>query len=117
MILLGKRGERKRQMKVMTVNLNGIRSAHRKGFFEWVLAQAPDCICVQETKAQMNQGLKEEMVLEGYRGYYVDAIKKGYSDVGILTKKEPVQVREGLGLSEFDQEGRFIELSFGDYSV
>ena len=104
-------------MKVMTVNLNGIRSAHRKGFFEWVLDHDPDCICVQETKAQMNQGLKEEIVLKGYQGYFSDAEKKGYSGVGIFTKRQPSHVSYQLGMAEFDQEGRFIELSFESLKV
>ena len=104
-------------VKVMSVNLNGIRSAHRKGFFEWVLKHDPDCICVQETKAQMNQGLKNEIELSGYQSYFSDAEKKGYSGVGVFTKKEPIEVNHHLGMSEFDNEGRFIELSFSSLKV
>ena len=104
-------------MKIMSVNLNGIRAAHRKGFYEWVLGQDADYICVQETKAQMNSGLKESMLLSGYEGYFSDAEKKGYSGVGIFTRHKPSQIIHTLGMEAADSEGRFIELDFQTFRL
>ena len=101
----------------MSANLNGIRSAGRKGFFEWVRTQDVDCLCVQETKAQMHQGLKASFELEGYESYFVDAEKKGYSGVGIFTRHTPKAVITSMGILQADAEGRFIELDFGSHRV
>lgn len=104
-------------LRVITANLNGIRSAERKGFFSWLPAQNADYICVQELKAQatdMHDGL---LAPDGYQGYFHYAEKKGYSGVGIYTRHTPDEVIVGFDVPEFDAEGRYIELITGNLSV
>ncbi len=98
--------------KLTSLNLNGIRSATRKGAEDWMASLRPDCICVQEIKAQAAdiEGKFEE--LAGLRGYFHYAEKKGYSGVGIYTRHEPSDVVAGYGSPEFDAEGRYLELRF-----
>ena len=98
--------------KLTSLNLNGIRSATTKGLEAWVAKTRPDCICVQEVKAQAVdvQGRFEE--LAGLKGYFHFAEKKGYSGVGVYTRQEPTDVLVGHGSSEFDAEGRYVELRF-----
>jgi exodeoxyribonuclease-3 len=98
--------------KLSSINLNGIRSATTKGLEPWLAKIKPDCICVQEIKAQAVdvQGRFEE--LAGLKGYFHFAEKKGYSGVGVYTRHEPSDVRVGYGSSEFDAEGRYVELRF-----
>ena len=98
--------------KITSLNLNGIRSAATKGLQEWVAQSSPDCICVQELKAQSLDvsGRFEEMA--GNKGYFHFAEKKGYSGVGIYTRHEPSDVIVGYGSTEFDAEGRYVELRF-----
>ncbi len=98
--------------KLTTLNLNGIRSASSKGLQAWLAKARPDCICVQEVKAQAAdvQGRFEE--LAGLRGYFHFAEKKGYSGVAVYTRLEPSEVLVGYGSSEFDAEGRYVELRF-----
>ena len=98
--------------KLTSLNLNGIRSAATKGVEQWVAATAPDCICVQEVKAQLPdvQGRFEQ--LAGLKGHFHFAEKKGYSGVAIYARQEPSEVRVGFGAPEFDAEGRYVELRF-----
>ncbi|MDR6213335.1 exodeoxyribonuclease III [Paracidovorax wautersii] len=98
--------------KLTSLNLNGIRSAASKGVVEWIAATRPDCICVQEIKAQSAdiQGRFEE--LAGLKGHFQFAAKKGYSGVGIYTRHEPSDVVVGYGSTEFDAEGRYVEVRF-----
>ena len=98
--------------KLTSLNLNGIRSATSKGLETWLTATAPDCICVQEVKAQAAdiEGRFEQ--LAGLNGYFHFAEKKGYSGVGIYTRHAPSDVRVGYGSAEFDAEGRYVELRF-----
>ncbi|MES2998874.1 MAG: exodeoxyribonuclease III [Pseudomonadota bacterium] len=103
-------------MRIMTVNLNGIRSAARKGFFDWVKTQKADVICLQETKAQEQQ-VKALIQLPGYQSYFFDAEKKGYSGVAIYSCKKPDKVILGLGWESADKEGRYIQLNFPHVSV
>ncbi|MBV8343574.1 MAG: endonuclease/exonuclease/phosphatase family protein, partial [Candidatus Eremiobacteraeota bacterium] len=77
-------------MRVITCNVNGIRSALRRGFFEWVRAQDADVVCIQETRAQGQQLLPEAAALPGFRGYLVDAKRRGYSGVALYCRHEPV---------------------------
>ncbi len=104
-------------MRVITVNVNGIRAAARKGFFEWLKKQDADVFCIQETKAQEHQ-LEDEMFWpQGYYSYYHDAEKKGYSGVAIYCRQEPDEVITGMGCDEFDREGRYIEARFDKLSI
>jgi len=98
--------------KLITLNLNGIRSASRKGVNDWLTKSKADCICVQELKAQQEDLDDSLIALGGLSGYFHFAEKKGYSGVGIYTKHEPSEVVVGFGNAEFDAEGRFIELRF-----
>ncbi len=98
--------------KLTSLNLNGIRSATTKGLEAWLAKTAPDCICVQEVKAQAAdvQGKFEQ--LDGMTGYFHFAEKKGYSGVGVYTRLEPSDVIVGHKSPEFDSEGRYVELRF-----
>jgi exodeoxyribonuclease-3 len=104
-------------MRVISVNLNGIRSAATKGFFPWMQAQRADIVCVQELKAQRADLTDEMLAPDGCHGYFHYAEKKGYSGVGIYATRKPDAVIEGLGIPEFDAEGRYLEAQFGKLSV
>ncbi len=95
-----------------SLNLNGIRSATSKGLEAWIAQTAPDCICVQEVKAQLADVQGKFDQLAGLPGHFHFAEKKGYSGVGIYTRHEPSDVIVGFGVPEFDQEGRYLELRF-----
>ncbi|MBT3917705.1 MAG: exodeoxyribonuclease III, partial [Nitrosomonadales bacterium] len=104
-------------MKIITLNLNGIRAAERKDFFPWLQKQNADYICLQELKAQ-EADLSSLMVSPySYEGYFSYAIKKGYSGVGIYTKNKPLKVTKHLGIPEMDDEGRYVELEFEDFII
>ncbi len=98
--------------KLTSLNLNGIRSAANKGVNAWIERSAPDCICVQEVKAQADDVAGKLDVLGGLPGRFHFAEKKGYSGVGIYSRHEPSDVIVGFGSPEFDAEGRYIELRF-----
>jgi len=98
--------------KLTSLNLNGIRSATSKGLEDWLAAHAPDCICVQELKAQQPDVAGRFETLAGLQGHFHFAQKKGYSGVGIYTRHAPSDVLVGLGVPEFDDEGRYVELRF-----
>ncbi|MCM5571518.1 exodeoxyribonuclease III [Burkholderiaceae bacterium FT117] len=104
-------------LRVISLNLNGIRSAARKGWLEWAAAQQADVMCVQELKAQeadLDDSLRE---VGGMQGHFHFAEKKGYSGVGIYSKKAPRAVRIGFGNDEFDAEGRYVEADFGAFTA
>lgn len=105
-------------MRIITVNVNGIRAAAHKGFFEWLHKQKADVVCVQETKSQVHQ-LENNPIFfpAGYHCYYVDAIKKGYSGVAIYSKQRPVKVVRQYGDEEFNSEGRYLEVQFKNLAV
>lgn len=104
-------------MKIITLNLNGIRSAARKGFLDWLRAQRADVVCVQELKAQAADMTGELLAPSGYHGCFHYAEKKGYSGVGLYSKLKPDRVFTGFGVAEFDAEGRFLRADFGNLSV
>jgi len=104
-------------LRVITLNLNGIRAADRKGLFKWLARQRADICCVQELKAQARD-MSGLMLAPGVlRGYFHYAEKKGYSGVGLYCKREPQRVSEGFGIREFDAEGRYLRADFGKLSV
>lgn len=104
-------------MRLISLNLNGIRSAVNKGFFPWLARSRADVVCVQEIKAQQAD-LSDTMRAPGaYQGYFHFAARKGYSGVGVYAKPTPLQVVEGLGIADIDEEGRYLEVSFGALSV
>lgn len=107
-------------MRVISVNVNGIRAAARKGFFDWLKKQNADFVCIQETKAQKEQliELDEQLYFpEGYYCDYVDAEKKGYSGVAIYSKLKPKKTIKELGWDQADSEGRYIEMQFDGFSI
>ena len=104
-------------LTVMSANLNGIRAARRKGFFAWVLTQDVDVICVQETKAQTSKLAEDQLILPGYTYYFADALKPGYSGVGIYTRLQPERVVTNFGHPVMDDEGRYIQIDIGQYSI
>lgn len=95
-----------------SLNLNGIRSATSKGLEAWLEQTQPDCICVQEVKAQADDIAGKFEQLAGLQGYFHFAEKKGYSGVGVYTRHAPSDVIVGLGESDIDAEGRYLELRF-----
>jgi exodeoxyribonuclease III len=104
-------------MKIITFNANGIRSAHKKGFFDWLRRQRADIVCIQETKAQTIQLIDEILSPKGYFAYFNDAEKKGYSGVAIYTRIDPDKLITKLGWVHADTEGRYIEAVYGNTSV
>jgi exodeoxyribonuclease-3 len=104
-------------MRVITLNLNGLRSAARRGFYPWLRRQKADIVCLQELKAQREQLLGREFWPPSFHCYYHAAQRKGYSGVGIYCRREPDEVVEGIGWADFDAEGRWIEARFRGLSV
>jgi exodeoxyribonuclease III len=108
-------------IQIVSLNLNGIRSATNKGWLSWLENQAADVVCVQELKAQ-DADLTDEMrapvsKLGKMTGYFHFAEKKGYSGVAVYARKKPNSVKIGFGSHEFDAEGRYVELDFGEVTV
>jgi len=105
-------------LRIITLNLNGIRSALAKGFPRWLARQRADIVCLQEVKAQEADLTGLALVPRGYRGYYdCCSSKKGYSGVALYSRAEPRSVSCGFGSREFDPEGRFLRADFGRLSV
>ena len=104
-------------MKIITYNVNGLRSALSKGFTDWLAEELPDIVCLQETKAQPDQIPTLEFEALGYRSFFFSAEKKGYSGVAILTRITPDHLEYGMGMQEYDREGRFLRADYGDLSI
>lgn len=103
--------------KIISANLNGIRSASQKGFFTWLAQQEADFVCVQELKAQAPDMLPELLNPNGFYGHFHYAEKKGYSGVGVYSKQKPDHVVIGFGDAQFDAEGRYVRCDFGNLSI
>jgi exodeoxyribonuclease-3 len=104
-------------MRIITLNLNGIRSAARRGFFPWLRRQRAEVVCVQELKAQAANLTSEMCKSGGLGGFFHFAEKKGYSGVGLYCRRAPDRVTEGIGIGDIDREGRYIRADFGRLSV
>ena len=104
-------------VRIITANLNGIRSAATKGFFDWLAAQNADVVCLQEVKAQVPDLSPQMLAPAGFHGYFHCAQKRGYSGVAIYTRHQPHAVTEGMQSAEFDAEGRYIQIDLGKLSV
>ncbi len=104
-------------MRVMTLNINGIRAGARKGFFDWFAQQSVDVLCLQEIKAQEDQLQDPVFNPDGYHRYLACAEKKGYSGVALYLKKTPEQVVQRLDWAVSDQEGRYVHAEFANYVV
>ena len=104
-------------MRVITLNVNGIRSAARKGLYRWLAAQKADIACLQEIKAHDGDLDTTMRAPRGLEGHFSHADKKGYAGVALYSRVAPAAVREGFGVKEFDAEGRYLEARFGNLSV
>ncbi len=105
-------------MKVISFNANGIRSAAKKGFYDWLKQQHADFVCIQETKAQQHQLLSDPLYFpDNFYCHYVDAEKKGYSGVAIYARVKPQCIVEGLGFADCDSEARYIQFDYPKLSV
>ena len=102
-------------MKLVSWNVNGLRACMGKGFGEFLEQESPDVICLQETKMQREQA---DFVFPGYHEYWNSAVtRKGYSGTAIFTKEKPLQVTNGIGLEEFDGEGRVIAAEYPEFTL
>ncbi len=104
-------------MRVITLNVNGIRSAASKGLFPWLAGQGADVICLQEVRAREEQFAGHDISLPGYHAAYYPAERPGYAGVALYSRQEPQRLVRGFGVSEFDQEGRYLEAQFAQVAV
>jgi exodeoxyribonuclease-3 len=104
-------------MKIVTYNVNGIRSAIGKGFLEWLAKIDADVVCLQEVKALPEQIPLMDFEMLGFKTFWFPAQKKGYSGVAILSKQKPDHVFYGMNHAPSDFEGRFLRLDFGELTV
>ena len=104
-------------MKIISYNVNGIRAAVNKGLYQWLETESPDILCLQEIKATEDQIDVLTIQSLGYNYYFHPAEKKGYSGVGILTKRKPDLVKIGMDVHTYDREGRVIRADYGDMTV
>ncbi|XXQ69487.1 exodeoxyribonuclease III [Neisseriaceae bacterium B1] len=104
-------------MRIISANVNGIRSAYKKGFLDYIAQSGADIVCVQELKAQEPDLAADMRNPHGMHGVWHCAEKRGYSGVAIYSKKQPDRVQMGMGVAEFDREGRFVRADFGQLTV
>ncbi len=104
-------------LKIININVNGIRSAIKKNFFDWVVKQQADLICLQEIRASIVQLTDPKFSLEGYHTYFCCAEQSGYSGVAIYSKHVPKNVIKGLGWPIADNEGRYLQLDFENLKI
>ena len=102
-------------MRLISWNVNGIRAVHKKGFLEWFESEQPDVLCLQETKAHESQLPAALKDVGGYRAWFSQPERKGYSGVGLYTRHEPRSISFGLDVERFDSEGRTIVADFDDF--
>jgi exodeoxyribonuclease-3 len=104
-------------VRIVTANVNGIRSATAKGFLAWMKRQKADLVCLQEIKAQEADLTRDILAPGKYHAFWHTAEKKGYSGVAIYARKEPDKVVLGLGIKDIDAQGRYLQLDYGNLSV
>lgn len=109
-------GEGRSAMKLLSWNVNGLRAVLGKGFGEFMTAEMPDIMCLQETKARPEQ-VPLPLELGGYHGYWNSATKPGYSGVAVFTREKPLEVTSGMGIDEHDTEGRVLTLEYPDFML
>lgn len=103
-------------MKIVSWNVNGLRAVHRNGYWDAFLKLDPDIFCLQETKAEIHQLPQEIRESKGYYSFFSSSrVKKGYSGTAIYSKEKPIEVKYGMGIERFDQEGRIVETRFKDF--
>lgn len=104
-------------MRIISINVNGIRSAHSKGLFNWLKTQQADVVCLQEIRANLEQLDKKSFFLDNYHHYYFSAEKKGYSGVAVYAKAKPLKVHKPFKLVRAQQEGRYLQLDYENISI
>ena len=102
-------------MRILSWNVNGIRAVQKKGFLDWFKKEKPDILCLQETKASVDQLEDALKSVTGYESYWCSAERKGYSGVALYTREKPRSIEYGLGKKEFDNEGRTIVADYGRF--
>jgi exodeoxyribonuclease-3 len=108
----------KKQLKLVSWNVNGLRAVMKKEFLQSVKTMDADIICLQETKLQEDQRTSDMIDVDGYDSYWsYSSVKKGYSGVAVYTRQKPVEVNHGIGISKFDDEGRIVELVFDKFRL
>lgn len=104
-------------MKIISWNVNGLRSVYKKGFCDFVKKQKADFFCLQEIKAKKDQLPSELVKLENYYSYFNSAQKKGYSGVAVYAKEKPISIIRKIGIERFDSEGRYLELKYPGFTL
>jgi len=104
-------------VKILSWNVNGIRAIEKKGFIEWVQREQPDILCLQETKANVEQLSDELINIQGYYSFFCSGERKGYSGVATYTKEEPLSIAYGIGIEKFDSEGRILITEYPDFTL
>jgi exodeoxyribonuclease-3 len=103
--------------RIVTLNVNGLRSACSKGLTRWLARRQPDVVCLQEVKAQAADLSASQLNPDGLHAQFAFAQARGYSGTALLSRKRPRQVRIGFGVDEFDREGRYVEAQFATVNV
>ena len=104
-------------MRIISLNMNGIRSAFKKGFLRWLPTQKADVVCLQEIRIQPEQITEEMRKPDGMKAVFQCAEKKGYAGVGICFRKQPDRILERIGWEGMDREARFLQMDFGNLSL
>lgn len=104
-------------MEIYSWNVNGIRAVQKKGFVDWVLKEQPDILCIQETKAHIEQLDDEIINIDGYHSFFCSGERKGYSGVATYTKEKPISVKYGIGIEKYDKEGRILITEFEKFTL
>jgi len=102
-------------MKLISWNVNGVRAVLKKGFLDWLKEADPDILCIQETKAHIDQLPKELLEDHGYHTFWHSGERRGYSSVATFSKEEPLYIQEGIGIDRFDREGRVLLTEHPDF--
>ncbi len=107
----------KKEIKIISWNVNGLRAILKKGFLEWIQKENPDILCLQETKISAKDIFKELEKIKGYHHFFSCADKSGYSGVAIFSKIEPNQVIDGFGIKKYDKEGRMVIVRYSNFTL
>lgn len=102
-------------MKIVSWNVNGLRSIYKKGFLKWFNKIKADIVCLQETRVFQKELPLDLLRIKNYHLYFNEAEKKGYAGVAVYTKEKPLKIESKLGLERFDQEGRILKLEYSDF--
>ena len=104
-------------MKIISWNVNGLRSIYKKGFLDWLGESGADIVCLQEVRAHQDQLTPDLVKPENYKVCFNPAIKKGYAGTAVYTKKKPLIIEKEMGIKRFDQEGRMLKLKYPEFTL